>query len=85
MYETWVKQAVQKFVTPNRRFRRFQSFSETIIKIWGFDLVIFWVIFFIAADVFFAICQSYQYAKDTVQALEKTISRKNTTDKFWVD
>ena len=93
------KTSYTKFGPPIRRFRRLQAFSKYINDIWRIDLAFVDKLasqnngvkyLLVAVDVFFSRFVRVQtmktkYAKDTLQAFKKMISRKNTPEKLWVD
>ena len=92
------KTSYTKFGPPIRRFRRLQAFSKYINEIWCMDLAFVDKLasqnkgvkcLLVAVDVFsrFVRVQTMKtkYAKDTLQAFKKMISRKNTPEKLWVD
>ena len=81
-----------------RCFRRLQAFSEYINEIWCMDMAFVdklasqnnGVNYLLVAVEIFSIFVRVQtmktkYAKDTLQAFRKMISRKNTPEKLWVD
>ena len=87
-----------KFDPPIKCFQRLQAFSKYINEILCMDLAcvdnfasqnngVKYLL--VAVDIFsrFVRAQTIKtkYAKDTLQAFRKMISRKNTPEKFWVD
>ena len=92
------KTSYTKFGPPIRRFRRLQAFSKYINEIWCMDLAFVeklasqnkrFKYLLVIVDVFsrFVRVQTMKskYAKETLQAFKKMISRKNTPEKLWVD
>ena len=92
------KTSYTKFGPPIRSFRRLQAFSKYINEIWCMDLAFVDKLagqnngvkyLLVAVDIFsrFVRVQTMKtkYAKDTLQAFRKMISRKNTPEKLWVD
>ena len=92
------KTSYTKFGPPIRRFRRLQAFSKYINEIWCMHLAFVDKLasqnkgvkyLLVAVDVFsrFVRVQTMKtkYAKDTLQAFKKMISRKNTPEKLRVD
>ena len=87
-----------KFGPPIRCFRRLQAFSKYINEIWCMELAFVDKLasqnngvkyLLVAEDIFsrFARVQTMKtkYAKHTLKAFRKMISRKNTPEKLWVD
>ena len=92
------KTSLTKFGPPIRSFRRLQAFSKYINEIWCMDLAFVDKLasqnngvkyLLVAVDIFsrFVRVQTMKtkYAKDTLQAYRRMISRKNTPEKLWVD
>ena len=92
------KTSYTKFGPPIRSFRRLQAFSKNINEIWCTELAFVDKLasqnnrvkyLLVAVDIFsrFVRVQTMKtkYAKDTLQAFRKMISRKNTPEKLWVD
>ena len=92
------KTSYTKFGRPIIRFRRLQAFSKNINEIWCMDLAFVDKLasqnngvkyLLVAVDVFSRFFRGQtmktRYAKDTLQAFKKMISRKNTPKKLWVD
>ena len=91
------KSSYTKFGPPIRRFRRLQAISKYINEIWCMDLAFVGKLasqnkgvkyLLVAVDVFsrFVRVQTMitKYAKDTLQAFKKMISRKNIPEKLWL-
>ena len=92
------KTSYTKFGPPIRSFRKLQAFSKYINEIWCMDLAFVDKLasqnngvkyLLVAVDIFsrFVRVQTMKtkYAKDTLQAFRRMISRKNTPEKLWVD
>ena len=92
------KTSYTKFGPPIRSFRKLQVFSKYINEIWCMDLAFVdklasqnngFKYLLVAVDIFsrFFRVQTMKtkYAKDTLQAFRKMISRKNTPEKLWVN
>ena len=94
------KTSYTKFGPPISSFRRLQAFSKYINEIWCMELAfvdklasqnngVKYLLVALFLDIFsrFVRVQTMKtkYAKDTLQAFRKMISRKNTPEKLWVD